>query len=386
MLPADKPHIVFTLPACMGGVASFNYNIINYSHLIRRFHSKVILLKAKEDNRPLFKDNFAADEVVVFHYSYKENQYHVQRRLNKLLGEGEGAIVTDNGLTIQAARRFNNTKTVFHLLHDYFYVSQNIQCGTLIDVAVAHSSFFSDAVYSADPGSFAGRNFYIPYGVKQLPVQPLKKNEALQLVFIGRLENSKGVMYLHDINALLAAKKINVQWTIIGKGPLKQQLHKQWKDAGNVSFFEPDSTEEVYRLLGQQDIFIFPTAFEGTPVSILECLANGVVTIVNDLPGGIRDIVQEGIGYRVPLNDTAAFADTIAALDHNRPLLQQMQQNCFNLAQNRYDILKNADNYFRLFLEYKKLRRPQKKAAVPLDRLDKKYMPNKVVTTIRRLK
>lgn len=386
MQQTGKPHIVFTLPACMGGVASFNYNIINYSRLIEQFHSKVILIKAKEDNRPLFKDNFKADEVITFNYSFKENQYHVQRRLNDLLGSEEGAIVTDNGLTIQAARRFNNTKTVFHLLHDYFYVSQNIQYGSLIDVAVAHSSFFSDAVYAADPQSFAGRNFYIPYGVRQLQAMPEKKNAALRLVFLGRLEQSKGVMLLHAVNTLLKAQNIEVQWTIIGKGPLKQPLQAQWEPEGNVSFFEPDSTAEVYALLAQQDIFVFPTSFEGTPVSILECLANGVVTIVNDLPGGIRDIVQEGIGYRVPLNDIQAFAGQVVLLHHNRSLLQQLQKNCYELAKKNYDILQNADHYFGLFLDYKKWRRSEKKAVLSLDRLDKKYMPNRVVKIVRALK
>jgi glycosyltransferase involved in cell wall biosynthesis len=386
MQQTGKPHIVFTLPACMGGVASFNYNIINYSRLISQFHSKVILLKAKEDTRPLFKDHFKADEVITFNYSYKENQFYVQQRLNDLLGLEEGAIVTDNGLTIQAARRFDNTKTVYHLLHDYFYVSQNIQYGNLIDVAVAHSSFFSDAVYAADPQSFAGRNFYIPYGVKQLPALPQKKTGALRLVFLGRLEHSKGVMLLHEVNTILKTKNVPVQWTIIGKGPLKQQLKQQWERESNVSFFEPDSTEEVYTLLAQQDIFVFPTSFEGTPVSILECLAHGVVTIVNDLPGGIRDIVQDGIGYRVPLNDTEAFAGQVASLHHNPSLLQQLQRNCFELAQKKYDILQNADHYFSLFLEYKKWRRADKKAVIQLDRLDKKYMPNKLVKIIRQLK
>src|ERR1035437_3604308 len=92
----NKPEIVFTLPACMGGVASFNYNIINHSRLIKNFYSKVILLKADEDTRPLFLDKFEVDEVNIFTFSYKENQYYVYKRLNKLLSNCEGAIVTDN--------------------------------------------------------------------------------------------------------------------------------------------------------------------------------------------------------------------------------------------------------------------------------------------------
>lgn len=386
MKQTTKPTIVFTLSACMGGVASFNYNIINYSKLIKKSHSKVILLHAKEDKRALFKDEFHADEVILFHFSYKENQYHVQQRLNAVIGEAAGAIVTDNELTIQAARRFDNPKTVFHLIHDFYYVYQNIQCGNLVDVAIAHSSFFSDAVFSADPVSFAGRNFYIPYGVQQLAVMPEKKNTVLKLVFLGRLEQAKGVLLLHAINLQLIAKNILVEWYVIGKGPLKSELTEQWKANENVRFFEPDSVSEVYDILKDQDIFVFPSSFEGTPVSILESLANGVVTITNDLPGGIRDIVNDGIGFRCPLNDVAVFAEHISTLHHNRQLLAVMQQNCFNLATRQYDIQNNADNYFKLFLEYAAFKRANKKAAAAMSRLDRKGISNGVVKMIRKLR
>jgi glycosyltransferase involved in cell wall biosynthesis len=381
-----KPHIVFTLPACMGGVASFNYNLINYSKLIKKFHSKVILLQAKEDNWPAFKDIFQADEVVIFHFSYKENQYYVQQRLNKIMGAEEGAIVTDNPLTIQAARRFNNSKTVFHLVHDFYYVSQSIQCGDLVDVAIAHSSFFSDAVFAANPVSFVHRTYHIPYGVQQLKAMPKKNNPVLKLLFLGRLEESKGVLLLYEINKKLAEQNIQVDWSIIGKGSLKNVLKEQWGGQENVRFFEPDSVEEVYKILGQQDIFVFPTTFEGTPVSILESLANGVVTIVNDLPGGVRDIVIEGIGFRCPLNDITCFSEHIATLHHNRALLENMQENCFELANKQYDIATNADNYFKLFLSYRELKRAQKNAPLRMSRLDKKGISNRLVKTIRKFR
>ena len=385
---SNKPEIVFTFPNCMGGVTSFNYNIINNSKLISKFYSKVILLQAKEDNRPPFLDKFIADEVIVFKFSNKENQYFVQKRLNDLLGNADGAIVTDNNLTLDAANRFQNKKTIFHLLHDFFYVKQNISFGNRIDVSIAHSSFFSDAVFASNPSDFANRSFYIPYGVKQLDQIPLKKdNENLNLVFLGRLDEGKGVRLLHDIEVILQQNHIKVNWSIIGKGPLKNELHKQWQNEKNVCFYEPDSTEEVFELLKNQDIFVFPTSFEGTPVSILECLANGVVTITNDLPGGIRDIVTENYGFRCSLDNTQEFAKYIITLNSNRELLKKMQQNCFLLAKEQYDIEKNADKYFKLFLQFDELKRKEKSLKkMALSRFDKSYFPNFFVKTLRSFK
>jgi glycosyltransferase involved in cell wall biosynthesis len=384
----DKPLIVFTLPNCMGGVASFNFNIINNSSLIQNFYSKVILLKSNEDKRPPFLDKFFVDEVILFEYSNKENQYYVQKRLNQLIGNEDGALVTDNVLTLSAADRFNNPKTIFHLVHDYFYVNQNIAFGDKIDVAVAHSSFFSDAVFASNPTDFSDRCFYIPYGVKE-GLTPVKQNNSgkLNLVFLGRLDEGKGVHCLFEIEQLLLKENIQVCWTIIGKGPQKKNLRTQWKNKQNILFFEPDTADEVYKILERQDVFVFPTSFEGTPVSILECLANGVVTITNDLPGGIRDIVTKGIGFRCKLNDLDEFVKKIVLLNNDRILLKQMQFSCFELFKKSFDISNNADSYFNLFLQFHSFKRKVKNhKTVPMSRLDGKYFPNFVTKSFRSLK
>ena len=381
----NKPEIVFTFPAIMGGVASFNFNLINNSSLIKRFHSKVILMKELTDTRPLFTEKFDVDEEILFEYSDKENQYHLQKRLSKLLGEGEGAVVTDNGLTMETARRFNNPKAVYSLLHDYYYVTQQIKLRDLADVAIAHSSFFNDAIFSALPQLFANRVFYIPYGVKQLPSFPKKMDGALNLVFVGRLEQEKGVLQLIEIEKELQKLSIQVNWTIIGKGNLKHLLIKQW-EGKKIAFYEPDTTTEVYDILQKQDIFIFPTLFEGTPVSILECLSTGVVTITHDLPGGIRDIVKEGIGYRCNVNAVNEFVDKIVILENDRVLLDQIQRNCFDLAQCYYNVEKNADNYLQLFLKYNELKRKVFLPARSLKKLDRSFFPQRFTKMVRQLK
>ena len=381
----SKPELVFSFPACMGGVASFNFNIINNSRLIKKFNSRVILLKADEDDRPLFNETFLADEVITFNYSSKENKYHILKRLNTLLGTGNGAVVTDNSMTIEAAGLFRNPKTVFNLLHDYFYVNETVQLGDLVDVAIAHSSFFSDAVFASNPNLFFGRSCYIPYGVKTRENFPLKDHRVFKLVFLGRLVEEKGVKLLYEINKALQEKKVSVEWTVIGKGPLKEFLIDQWNGNTNIFFHEPDTTNEVYDLLSTQDIFVFPTLFEGTPVSILECLANGVIPVVNDLPGGIRDIVGKNIGFRCELNNIAEFTENICRLAADGNRLMEMQRACYKLSHHLFDIQKNADNYFIKFLEYEELKRANKLGQVKFSKLDKSYFPNVLVKMIRSI-
>jgi glycosyltransferase involved in cell wall biosynthesis len=381
----DKPELIFTFPIALGGVSSFNFNIINNSKLLNFFYTKVILLKDKDETRPAFTEKFNVNEQIVFESSAYENQYHVQKRLSKLLGTNEGAIVTDNGLTMETASRFKINKTVFSLIHDYHYVNQQVKLGNLADVAIAHASFFSDAVFASNPDIWEGRTFYIPYGVKQISQFPKKQNAKLNLVFLGRLEESKGVLRLIDIEKELKKNNLEVHWTIIGKGSLKRELEVQWENK-DIDFFEPSTTNEVYELLEKQDVFVFPTTFEGTPVAILEAMACAVVTIVNDLPGGIRDIVTDKTGFRCAKNIVKEYVEKIILLNNNRQLLEQMQQNSFVIANSNYDVLKNADNYITLFQQYDFYLRPVKSAPKKLIKLDYAFVPNNITSFIRKIK
>ncbi|MEO6490551.1 MAG: glycosyltransferase [Ferruginibacter sp.] len=383
---ATKPEIVFTFPASMGGVASFNFNIINFSSSIKKFHSKVILINALENKLPVFLETFNADEVITFDFSFKENRYYVLKRLNELLGKGQGCVVTDNALTVFASRQFKNPKTVYHLVHDYYYVTEAGACGDMIDVVMAHSSFFRDIVFASNPPLFNNRAFYIPYGVQQLEKFPVKENKLLKLVFLGRLDSSKGIELLYEIDKGLKHKRVHAHWSIIGKGPMKKTIRKQWANENNVTFYEPDTTAEVYDLLAQMDVFVFPTSFEGTPVSIMECISNGVVPITNDLPGGIRDIVTEKIGYRCSMNEISEYIKIISSLHHDRQLLVAMQQSCYQLAKKNYDIRNNAELYFEKFLQFNLLKREKKLSLPTVSRMDKRYYPNVFVKMLRNFK
>jgi glycosyltransferase involved in cell wall biosynthesis len=382
----EKPEIVFAFPDCMGGVASFNRNIINYSSLKDYFSTHVILLRSQEDERPAFKDPFLADKVSRFEFSHKENQWHVCRRFNQLLGNRPGCIVADNDLTLKSIALFNNPKTVFFLVHDYFYVNYALTFEPIIDAAIAHSSFFKDILCAALPASYVNKSFYIPYGVEQPEPIVKKKNETLNLVFLGRLAEEKGIFELKKIEDLLNKNNVLVNWTIIGSGPFEKSLKEQWSHKKNISFFQPALTKDVYQILQTQDIQVLPTVFEGTPVSILECMSNGVVPVVSDLPGGIRDLVKDETGFRCTVNDAQSFATAIMELVYDREKLARLQANCESSTKEKYDIIKAADQYFDFFIKYAGKKLDKKQMNFPFSRLDRSYMPNNLVYWIRNLR
>lgn len=381
----NKPELVCTFTNITGGATSLFYNLINYSTSIKHFYSKVILMRGTDEKRPPFLDKFNADETITYSSNYKFNKYHALKSFSKLLGSREGVIFTDNLATCKAAIIGKVPKTIYFFNHDFYYIKESFKAKNWIDMMLTHSPFFADVIQSADPILYKDRVKYLPYGVKQNTELQKSKNQYLKLVFVGRLDEGKGLNELILIENILQQKNIQVEWTIIGKGPLKQSLQQAWTSKTNVQFVSPDTNDEVLNILESQDILVFPTKFEGTPVAILESISRGVVPIVTNLPGGIRDVVQPEFGHLLPIDETEKFGDVIAYYHNNRSMLYQRQKNAHEFALQHYDIEKNANNYFEFFLNYKQHLRSNKSKQVDFWLLDRYYIPNFITTTIRSI-
>jgi glycosyltransferase involved in cell wall biosynthesis len=387
-MKVNKPVMVFIFPNCIGGVASYNRNLINHTSLKNRCHTRVVLLDSLEDKRARFTDLIKADEIIRFSYSSRENQFSVCKRLHTIIGDEGGCIIADNGLTLNAISQFGSAKRLIYLVHDYFYVNWALHYHRIIDVVITHASFFADVLLAAAVNEYQDKIFYIPYGV-ELPPEGFMKpvNPILKLVFLGRLIEEKGVLLLKDIDQQIQMKGIKANWTIVGRGPLLERLIDQWKSAANINFIQAKDTQAVYDVLQEQDILVFPSWFEGTPVAIMEALSRGVIPIVSDLPGGTRDMVTENLGIRCTVKDPLSYANAIEQLWRNPPKIREMQNAGIQSARTNYDINKAADAYFSFFLQQaEKVRKDHIKNLVQFSRLDKEYFPNWMVYHLRKMR
>jgi glycosyltransferase involved in cell wall biosynthesis len=389
-MSSDKPVFIFIFPDCMGGVASFNRNIINYASLRNQCIVKVILLQSKEDTRFRFADKIEADAVIPFPFSTLENQYEVCKRLHGLFGDEPGCIVTDNYLPLNAVGLMGSRKKVIYLVHDYFYINWAFLYHSIIDAAVAHSSFFRDILYASSPTIYKKKAYYIPYGV-ELPASTWRKQSngaVLNLLFLGRLVEEKGIFLLKSIDEYLQAEKVPVQWTIVGRGPAEGELKKQWAGSSNITFIQAEDTQEVYRILENQDMLVFPSRFEGTPVAIMEAMSRGAVPVVGDLPGGTRDMVTEETGVRCEVENAVEYAKAIQYFYKHPEFLKEKQQACIKKSQATYNINNAADAYFSfLFTQAGTAISKQPQAGLALvSRLDNRLWPNWFVYNIRKIK
>jgi glycosyltransferase involved in cell wall biosynthesis len=135
---------------------------------------------------------------------------------------------------------------------------------------------------------------------------------------ITRLHESKGNSYLIDAAARVIAERPNVRFFLVGEGPLLNDLRAQAAGLGlGHRFVFGGFQRDVARTLSAFDLSVFPSLWEGTPITAFEALAMGKPIVATDADG-LLDILTDGHdAIIVPKRDATALANRVVwVLDH----------------------------------------------------------------------
>lgn len=166
---------------------------------------------------------------------------------------------------------------------------------------------------------------YSGLDVAKFAYQPrqIGSDGAVHLVTTGRLVEKKGIEYVIRAIARLAPRYSQIQYTIVGDGPLRSDLEALVHELGldavvRLVGWQPE--QSLIASLDQAHIFIAPsvTAADGNqdaPINVLkEAMAMGL-PVISTLHGGIPELVQDGVsGYLVPERDAQALSDRLERL------------------------------------------------------------------------
>lgn len=142
--------------------------------------------------------------------------------------------------------------------------------------------------------------------------------EQTQIVitYVGRIVKDKGLEYFAEAIKLLEEKqKLSVRYLFVGEGEylkfLNEKLNKEVNE-NKVSFLGKRS--DVFDILYETDIFVFPTLHENLSNSLLEACSAGLAIVATDV-GGNPEVIQDNVtGLLVPSKDSLALADAIQKL------------------------------------------------------------------------
>jgi glycosyltransferase involved in cell wall biosynthesis len=380
----------YVLPDSLAGVARFTERLIANCPVPRATH-RVILTRDVGDSRQGASDLFKAVDVCLFQYDGRlDNRYRVYRRLVEVIENGQPDCVIMNDQVEQAAlHALKPGLPCVYIVHgDFeFYYKLVRNHYFLVDRYICVSDLIAKKLREIVPQKGPPIE-YLPIGTELAPRHVRSRHKgSLTLAVVGTLSNRKGVQLIPTIDSLLVDREIEARWIIVGDGPLRDSLASELPASKRV-LYTGSVTDGVGRYYDESDLLIFPSRKEGLPLVVMEAMSHGVVPVASDLEGGVRDVIVEGTGVRVPEGDASAFVNAIERLARDPDELATMRQNARAHIEQHYDVRKCVAEYFATFDEVAgaPISEHRSRETFYCSRLDMPWLPNRFVRTIRRLK
>jgi phosphatidyl-myo-inositol dimannoside synthase len=229
-----------------------------------------------------------------------------------------------------AIRRLLNASTV-----QYFYANEILGrprlaafAASRADMAIAISGYTASLIRAT--GGSPARLRTIPPGVHLPPNSAGLPAKRPTLLTIAQLKHSyKGHDVLIEALARVHTRVPDVEWVVIGEGPLRPDLERlaRARGLGGVArFLGAVSDEERDRWLRRASVFAMPSRLpgEGFGMVYLEANAYGKPVVAGNV-GGPLDAVADGVsGLLVDPSDVAAVAEAVTRLLLDRELAARL--------------------------------------------------------------
>ena len=240
-----------------------------------------------------------------------------------------------------------------------------------------HQSMYDLSIFTANFGAVAnregwilselkyghppGRIWYVPNGVNEnffLPRQ-FADAPANRLLYVGTWLDRKGIRYLADAFAALAARLPEVQLTIAGCIIPEEQVRAYFPAElrNRISVLPFLARDTMPALYASHDIFVFPSLVEGMPLTLLEAMA-GAMPVVTTNTCGMSDLIEnEANGLLVPAADAAALGSAVDRLGNSPELRRTLGLRAQDSAR-RYTwdlIARQLEQVFQLAVDSRRL-------------------------------
>lgn len=164
---------------------------------------------------------------------------------------------------------------------------------------------------------------------------------------IARFNKQKNHLFLLDIFNCVAKKKKNAILLLVGDGEEKDIIFKRANELGIINkIIFLGIRKDVCDILQAIDVFVFPSLYEGLPVSLIEAQASGVKMFISDTI--TKEVnVTNSIEY-LNINDYAEkWADAICSSNYTRNSIIS------GIKENGYDAIDSAKRLEKMYLDMK---------------------------------
>lgn len=202
--------------------------------------------------------------------------------------------------------------------------------------------------------------YVLPYGVD---VDFFKPNPAKQkkydFVYCGRLVEKKSPLKIIECFSEISTTKQDTNLVMIGDGELLddcKRLAGRLRLEEKILFTGALKPDDVLSIYQQSKIFLNHSVkaasndSEGTPLTILEAMASGLVVLASN-HAGIKDVIRDGEnGILVPENDWELFERKLADALNGYKNYQSLSEKAVQTIQTNYDLRLYIDKLAKIIV------------------------------------
>ena len=318
--------IITTSMVPYGGLASVMMN------LYRKIDKKRFLVDFASTNEKL--DESLKNELLENKSKYyplgnrKKKLFSYIKRLSKVISEGNYDVVHVNSnsatalIELQIAKKYDVRKRIVHnhtsicdhkILHNicYPWFKKSYTDAIACSMKAGEWIFRNQDFKILNNGIDTGRYQFSWNNRRQIREQYDIPESVTVLGHLGKIYKPKNHSFLIDIFSSYHKQNLNSKLLLVGDGEMRSEIEEKIKKlelTDSVIFAGMQREPEKY--LSAMDIFVFPSIWEGMPLSMIEAQASGLLCFASDT-------IDEGVAVTdsvIRLNITNGVQTWINAL------------------------------------------------------------------------
>lgn len=189
-----------------------------------------------------------------------------------------------NGIKIRIAHCHNTTcksRKVHNLLKPLFKLvyTHGFACGRQ-----AGEWLFGSRPFTVIPNGFPTEKFRFNKAFRSEIRSETGLQEKFVIGHVGRFNDQKNQTYLLKIFEILAEERKDAVLLMVGTGPMLEEIRRKievhpYKERV-ILYGETTVPEKLYMAM---DLFVFPSLFEGLPVTLLEAQVSGLPCVISQV-------------------------------------------------------------------------------------------------------
>jgi glycosyltransferase involved in cell wall biosynthesis len=186
---------------------------------------------------------------------------------------------------------------------------------------------------------------------------PSEAKKEYDFIYIGRLEDYKGVNRIIEAMKRLVGKNPALSLAIVGYGSQEDDLKRMVEGCGlaaNVSFhgFQKDIRSWLYK----SRIFVMASDNEGLPCALMEAMSCGMICITS-LVGNIGDILLDGeTGFGFHLSEVDRLCYLMEYVYNNQDSLQELQDRAREIIVKEHSYRSSIELWEKEFMQLKEVK------------------------------